>query len=61
MILRKDPRSRVVANVYLAASVSGVMACVVRVVTALVPSLQSVEDGNLVWFFACMCGGPASP
>jgi hypothetical protein len=56
LILRKDPRSRTVANVYLAASVSGMMACLVRIVTALVPSLQPIENGTLVWFFACMCG-----
>ena len=28
----------------------------VRIVTALVPSLQTVEGGTLVWVFACMCG-----
>jgi len=56
LILRKDPRSRTVANVYLAASVSGMLACVVRIVTALVPSLQPIENGTLVWFFACLCG-----
>jgi hypothetical protein len=56
LILRKDPRSRTVANIYLAASVSGILACVVRVVTALVPSLQPIENGTLVWVFACMCG-----
>jgi hypothetical protein len=56
LILRKDPRSRRVANVYLAASISGMLACAVRVVTTLVPSLQQIENGNLVWFFACMCG-----
>ena len=38
MVLRKDPRSRNVANVYLIASFSGIMACVVRIVTSLVPS-----------------------
>ena len=56
LILRKDPRSRTVANIYLAASVSGMMACLVRIVTALVPTLQPIENGTLVWFFACMCG-----
>lgn len=56
LILRKDPRSRTVANVYLAASVSGMLACTVRIVTALVPSLQPIENGTLVWFFACLCG-----
>src|SRR6201991_396896 len=56
MVLRKDPRSRTIANVYLIASFSGIMACIVRIVTSLVPSLQSIEGGTLVWFFACMCG-----
>ncbi|WP_029115541.1 hypothetical protein [Mycobacterium sp. URHB0044] len=56
LVLRKDPRSRRVANVYLIASLSGIMACLVRVVTALVPSLQSLEKGTLVWIFACLCG-----
>jgi hypothetical protein len=56
LVLRRDPRSRTVANVYLAASVSGMLACVVRIVTALVPSLQPIENGTLVWFFACLCG-----
>jgi hypothetical protein len=56
LILRKDPRSRTVANIYLAASVSGILACVVRIVTVLVPSLQPIERGTLVWVFACLCG-----
>jgi hypothetical protein len=56
LILRKDPRSRRVANVYLAASASGIMACIVRITTAYVPGLQTVEGGTLVWVFACACG-----
>jgi hypothetical protein len=56
LVLRKDPRSRTIANVYLIASFSGIAACAVRVVTALVPSLQPIENGTLVWIFACMCG-----
>jgi len=28
----------------------------VRITTAYVPALQTVEGGTLVWFFACMCG-----
>jgi hypothetical protein len=56
MVLRKDPRSRRIANIYLIASLSGIMACIVRIVTVLVPSLQAVEGGTLVWVFACMCG-----
>jgi hypothetical protein len=56
MILRKDPRSKRIANVYLVASFAGIAACSVRIVTALVPSLQVVEGGTLVWIFACLCG-----
>ncbi len=56
LVLRKDPRSRLIANIYLIASVSGIAACVVRITTALVPPLQPLENGILVWFFACMCG-----
>ena len=56
LILRKDPRSRRIANVYLVASIAGITACVVRIVTAFVPALQAVEGGTLVWIFACMCG-----
>jgi hypothetical protein len=56
LVLRKDPRSRTMANVYLAACISGIMACVVRITTAFVPALQGLENGVLVWFFACVCG-----
>jgi len=56
LILRKDPRSRRIANVYLAASASGITACVVRIATAYVTPIQALEGGTLVWFFACMCG-----
>jgi hypothetical protein len=56
LILRQDPRSRRVANIYLVASAAGVLACAVRVTTAFVPQLQTVEGGTLVWIFACLCG-----
>ena len=52
----KDPRSRTIANFYLASSVFGILACVVRITTAYVPSLQTVAGSSLVWLFACMCG-----
>ena len=55
-VLRKDPRSRHIANIYLVASVSGILACTVRIVTAYVTPLQTVEGGTLVWIFACGCG-----
>jgi hypothetical protein len=56
LVLRGDPQSRKVANIYLAASISGIAACAIRVITALVPTLQPWENGRLVWLFACMCG-----
>jgi hypothetical protein len=56
LILRQDPRSRKIANIYLVASASGILACIVRITTAFVPSLQPVEGGTLVWIFACGCG-----
>ena len=55
-MLRKDPRSRTIANFYLAASVCGILACVVRITTAFVPALQTATGSTLVWLFACMCG-----
>ena len=56
LVLRADPRSRRIANVYLFASISGMLACVVRIATAVVPAAQPVENGRLVWLFACTCG-----
>ena len=56
LVLRKDPRSRTIANFYLVASASGIMACLVRITTAYVTPVQALEGGNLVWFFACLCG-----
>ncbi len=55
-VLRQDPRSRRIANVYLLASASGITACTIRIITAYVPPLQDLEGGTLVWFFACFCG-----
>jgi hypothetical protein len=56
LVLRKDPRSRRIANIYLAATASGILACVVRITTALVPSLGVLDGGTMVWIFACACG-----
>ncbi|MGB9222818.1 hypothetical protein [Mycobacterium sp.] len=56
LVLRKDPRSRRIADVYLFSSASGIMATVVRSITALVPPLQGPIAAYLVWLFACMCG-----
>ncbi len=56
LVLRKDPRSRRIATVYLVACASGITACIVRITTAFVPALQPVENGTLVWLFACLCG-----
>lgn len=56
LVLRKDPRSRLIANVYLVASACGMTACIIRITTAFWPSLQAIERGILVWVFACACG-----
>ncbi|CAN5416981.1 hypothetical protein BH09ACT7_BH09ACT7_05960 [soil metagenome] len=56
LVLRKDPRSRLIANVYLVASASGIAACIVRITTAYVHPIQALEGGRLVWLFACVCG-----
>jgi hypothetical protein len=56
LVLRKDPRSRLIATIYLAASVSGMIACIVRITTAFATPIQSPEGSSLVWLFACMCG-----
>lgn len=56
LILRTDPQSRHVATVYLFASAMGILACLVRITTALVPQLQTVQGSTLVWIFACACG-----
>ena len=57
LVLRKDPRSRTIANIYLAASISGILACAVRITTSLVPSLQPYAAGTtLTWILACGCG-----
>jgi hypothetical protein len=56
LVLRKDPRSRNIANLYLVASASGISACVVRMITALIPALQGPLGAALVWLFACACG-----
>ena len=56
LVLRKDPRSRRMANLYLASSASGIMACAVRIITAYVRPLQVIDGGTMVWLFACGCG-----
>jgi hypothetical protein len=57
LILRKDPRSRHVANIYLFASACGIVACGIRITTAYVTPIQGVPVSSmLVWFFACLCG-----
>jgi hypothetical protein len=56
LVLRQDPRSRNIANLYLVASASGISACVVRIFTAVIPPLQGPLSAGLVWLFACLCG-----
>lgn len=56
LVLRRDPRSRTIANFYLASSIAGIMACLVRIITAFVPSFQNGVGTTMVWIFACLCG-----
>jgi hypothetical protein len=56
LVLRQDPRSRNIANLYLVASASGISACVVRIITAVIPPFQGPLSAGLVWLFACLCG-----
>ena len=56
LVLRQDPRSRNIANLYLVASASGISACVVRIITAVIPPFQGPLTAGLVWLFACLCG-----
>ncbi|MGH3533085.1 MAG: hypothetical protein ACRDSX_14355 [Mycobacterium sp.] len=56
LVLRKDPRSRRIANLYLIASGSGIAACMVRITTALIPPIQGQVGAGLAWLFACLCG-----
>jgi hypothetical protein len=56
LVLRKDPRSKNIANLYLVASASGISACAVRMITAVIPPLQGPVAAGLVWFFCCLCG-----
>ncbi|MDT5357341.1 MAG: hypothetical protein QOJ56_5873 [Mycobacterium sp.] len=56
LVLRHDPRSRNIANLYLVASASGISACVVRIFTAVIPPFQGPLSAGLVWLFACLCG-----
>jgi len=56
LVLRKDPRSKNIANLYLIASASGISACVVRMITAVITPLQGTFSAGLVWFFCCLCG-----
>ncbi|MFY9768033.1 MAG: hypothetical protein WAK42_24240 [Mycobacterium sp.] len=56
LVLRQDPRSRSIANLYLVASASGISACMVRIITAVIPPFQGPLSAGLVWLFACLCG-----
>lgn len=53
LILRQDPRSKRVADIYLAACCCGIITCVIRLVTALTPA---PSHAWAIWLFACACG-----
>ena len=44
LVLRKDPRSTHIATLYLLACGSGIAACAIRIITALVPAIQGPVD-----------------
>ena len=44
LVLRHDPRSRRIANLYLLWSAVGVAACTVRIVTAVIPPFQTPPE-----------------
>ena len=56
LVLRQEPRSRNIANLYLFASGAGVAACVTRMTTAVIQPWQGTLSVALVWFFCCSCG-----
>lgn len=56
LVLRNDPASRRIATLYLAASISGILACLSRIVISLIPPLQTPAGSLVVWAFACACG-----
>lgn len=56
LILREDPRSRNIANIYLLGCGSGIAACVARIITAFIPASQDSWAIGAVWVFACACG-----
>jgi hypothetical protein len=56
LVLRQEPRSRNIANLYLLASGAGVGACVVRMTTAVITPWQGTLSVGLVWFLCCSCG-----
>lgn len=50
-VLRGDPRSRAIADIYLISGAAGVVACIIKGVTALVPRWQALNAA--VWVLAC--------
>ncbi|KRQ27120.1 hypothetical protein AOT93_26520 [Mycobacteroides sp. H110] len=56
--LRRDPKSKLIATVYLVSAAMGVGACLVRAVTACWPGeFQTTLTASLmVWTPSCLCG-----
>lgn len=50
-VLHEDPRSRVVADLYLMASAAGIMACAARGVSVFVPTIPGLDGAT--WLLAC--------
>lgn len=56
LVLRRDPKSRRVATIYLCGSLSGIIACALRLISVYVPVLGTLDHGILFWGFACALG-----
>ncbi|SKD92812.1 GP55 protein [Mycobacteroides abscessus subsp. massiliense] len=56
--LRRDPASRFIATVYLWSAGAGILACLIRAVTACIPGefQTSVTASLMVWTPSCLCG-----
>lgn len=57
LILREDPRSARIADVYLAACFFGIAACVIRIYSCFDYQFELRIGNPLIWITACLCGG----
>lgn len=55
-ILRDDPRSTRIANIYLFACFCGIATCIIRIYCCFDYQFELGIGGPLMWVTACMCG-----